>query len=142
MSQYENASGYVDRVTACTHCAGTDLRIAEAPPRSSRQFSSDDMVPDVLARSVEGHITPRRSSGHGMTGLHLADANYERMRAERDAALDLYLAAAGQLLAAKQLLHAKIVQLGAAHKAADRQREQIAGLLGAAVEQDETEWMR
>lgn len=77
-----------------------------------------------------------------MTGLQRADANYERMRAERDAALDLYLDTAWHLRCAKSLLHAKIVQLGAAHKAADRQREQIAGLLGAPVEPDETEWMR
>ena len=71
-----------------------------------------------------------------MTDLQLADANYEHMRADRDKAnadfarvVDEYLDVAYRLHCAKLLLHEQVKALGAAHKTADRQREQMRELM-------------
>ena len=79
-----------------------------------------------------------------MTAAQLADANYEAMRAARDAAnedyarlVDAYLDAAWRLHCAKLLLHEHIVAMGGVKRSNARLREQLAVAMGKPVEREE-----
>ena len=76
-----------------------------------------------------------------MTAAHLADQNYERVKAERDYAIDAWLDAAVQLYAAQQLAHEKFKQCGALRKSNERLRRQLREVT-TGVREPETEWMR